>query len=136
MRFIAPGANLERIALAVAVHDAAVEKLGDGRKPDVGMRANVHASAGDELHRSDLIEEDERTNHLALACGSARCTEKPPPRSRTRGTIIKSSASQDRLSPSIGSCAGIQLIAFPVSAASAATKCRHRSPLLDERPTT
>jgi hypothetical protein len=95
-----------------------------------------YGPAGDELHRSDLIEEDERTNHLALACGSARCTEKPPPRSRTRGTIIKSSASQDRLSPSIGSCAGIQLIAFPVSAASAATKCRHRSPLLDERPTT
>jgi hypothetical protein len=66
MRFIAPGGDLQRIALAVAVHDTAVEKIGDGRKPDVGMRANVHASAGDELHWSDLIEEDERTNHLAF----------------------------------------------------------------------
>ena len=54
-----PGGDLQRIALAVAVHDTAVEKIGDGRKPDVGMRANVHASAGDELHWSDLIEEDE-----------------------------------------------------------------------------
>jgi len=49
------------------MHDAAVEKIGDGRKPDMGMRANVHASAGDELHRSDLIEEYERTNHLTSA---------------------------------------------------------------------
>jgi hypothetical protein len=60
-----PRGNLERIALAVAVHDAAVKKIGDGRKPDVGMRANIHASASDELHRPHLIKEDERTHHLA-----------------------------------------------------------------------
>ena len=41
-----------------------IAPIGDGRKPDVGMRANVHASAGDELHRSHLIEEDERADHL------------------------------------------------------------------------
>jgi hypothetical protein len=61
-----PGGNLERIALAVAMHDSAVEKIGDGRKPDVGMPANVHALACDELRRSHLIEEDERTDHLAF----------------------------------------------------------------------
>jgi hypothetical protein len=64
MRFIAPG--LERIAVAVAVLDSAVKKIGDGRKPDMGMRANVQALAGDELHRPHLIEENERTNHLAI----------------------------------------------------------------------
>jgi hypothetical protein len=62
MRFIAPG--VERIPLAVAVHDSAVEKIGNCCKPDMGMRANVHALAGDELHRSHLIEEDERADHL------------------------------------------------------------------------
>src|SRR6266487_4192415 len=46
-----------------------------------------------------------------LPCGSARRTEKPSPRSRTRGTITTSSASQDRLSPSTGSLSGIQLMA-------------------------
>src|SRR5262249_54145196 len=45
-------------------------------------------------------------------CGSARRTEKPSPRSRTRGTMTSSSASQDRLSPSTGSADGSQLIAF------------------------
>src|ERR1700704_4480026 len=56
--------NLERIAFTVAVHDAAVEKIGNGRKPDMGMREYVHSLAGDELHRSHLIEEYERTDHL------------------------------------------------------------------------
>jgi hypothetical protein len=49
------------------MHDAAVEKIGDGRKPDMGMRANIQALASDELHWSHLIEEDERTDHLASA---------------------------------------------------------------------
>src|ERR1019366_10488081 len=59
-----PRGNLERIAFTVAMHDAAIEKIGDGRKPDMGMRANIHASASDELHRPHLIKENERTNHL------------------------------------------------------------------------
>src|SRR6266436_8068829 len=46
-----------------------------------------------------------------LPCGSARRTENPSPRSRTRGTMTSSSASQDRLSPSTGSVEGIQLMA-------------------------
>src|ERR1700710_2122647 len=55
------------VALAVAVHDAAVEQIGDGGEPDMWMRAYVHALAGHELHRPEMIEEDEGADHLALA---------------------------------------------------------------------
>src|SRR2546430_1837945 len=66
-----------------------------------------------------------------LPCGSARCTEKPSPRSRTRGTMTSSSASQVRLSPSTGSVDGIQLMAILPSAS--ALVSRLASALLDER---
>ena len=59
--------DLQRVALAVAMHDAAVEQIGDGRKPDMRMRAHIHALPGDELHRPQLVEEDERPDHLPLA---------------------------------------------------------------------
>jgi len=36
---------------------------------------------------SEMIEEDEGADHLALACGSARRTSNPSPRSPVRGTI-------------------------------------------------
>ena len=44
------GAGLDflDIALAVAVHDGAVEQIGDGGKADMRMRPHVHALAGDE----------------------------------------------------------------------------------------
>src|SRR3979411_1220028 len=61
------GLYLLDVALAVAMHDAAVEKIGDGGEPDMRMRAHVHAIAGHELHRSEIIEEDEGADHLALA---------------------------------------------------------------------
>src|SRR4051794_22490695 len=63
------GAGLDflDVALAVAMHDRTVEQPGDGGEPDVRMRPHVHALAGDELHRPEMIEEDERTNHLPLA---------------------------------------------------------------------
>ena len=61
------GRDLQRVALAVAMHDAAVEQVGDGGEADVGMRAHVHALSGDELHRPHLVEEDEGTDHLPLA---------------------------------------------------------------------
>ncbi len=35
----------------------------------MGMRAHVHALAGHELHRAEMIEEDEGANHLPLAVG-------------------------------------------------------------------
>ena len=59
--------DLLDIALAVAVHDAAVEQIGDGGKPDMRMRPHVHALAGEKLHRPEMIEEDKRPDHLPLA---------------------------------------------------------------------
>jgi len=59
--------DLLDIALAVTVHDRAVEQIGDGGKPDMRMRAHVHALAGHELHRPEMIEKDERADHLPLA---------------------------------------------------------------------
>ena len=61
------GLDLLNVALAVAVHDRAVEQVGDGGKPDMRMRAHVHALAGHELHRAEMIEEDEGPDHLPLA---------------------------------------------------------------------
>ena len=61
------GSDLECVAFAVAMHDAAVEKIGDSGKSDVGVRAHVQALPGNELNRSHLIEENERADHLALA---------------------------------------------------------------------
>jgi hypothetical protein len=49
------------------MHDAAVEQIGDGGQANMRMRADVHALAGDELHRPEMIEEDEGPDHLALA---------------------------------------------------------------------
>ena len=67
IRFIAPGMISMRIALAVAMHDLAVEQIGHGGEPDMGMRPHVHPLPGDELHRAEMVEEDERPDHLALA---------------------------------------------------------------------
>ena len=61
------GLDFPDIALAVAVHDAAVKQIGDGGEPDMRMRANVHALAGHELHRPEMVEEDEGADHLPLA---------------------------------------------------------------------
>jgi Tfp pilus assembly protein PilF len=109
IRFIFARHDLERVALAVAVHDPAVEQIGDGGEADVRVRAHVDALARHELHRAHLVEEDEGADHLALAVrqGAAHLE---PPRSRARGTITRSSASQERLSPSTGSWSGIQLM--------------------------
>ncbi len=61
------GLDLLDVALAVAVHDAAVEQIGDGGEPDMRMRPHVHALAGHELHRAEMVEEDEGADHLPLA---------------------------------------------------------------------
>ena len=51
------------------MHDLALEQIGDGREPDVGMRAHVDTGADQELGRAHLIEEDERSDHLLARCG-------------------------------------------------------------------
>ncbi len=63
------GAGLDflNVALAVAVQDAAVEQIGDGGQANMRMRADVHALAGEELHRAEMVEEDEGADHLPLA---------------------------------------------------------------------
>src|SRR4029434_8734295 len=53
-------------AEAVAMHDAALEEIGDGGEADMRMRAHVDAAAGRELDRAELVEEDERPDHTAL----------------------------------------------------------------------
>jgi hypothetical protein len=65
--------GLDRLlnADAVAMHDLAREQVRDGREPDVRMRAHVHGlrDAGWEGHRPDVIEEDERADHVAAREG-------------------------------------------------------------------
>ena len=51
-------------AEAVAVHDLAVEQVGDGGEADVRMRAHVDAGADEKLGRPHLVEEDEGADHL------------------------------------------------------------------------
>ena len=53
-------------AEAVAVHDLAVEQVGDGGEPDMRVRAHVEAVAGTEFGRAHMIEEDERADHARL----------------------------------------------------------------------
>src|SRR5262249_11670373 len=53
----------------VAVHDLAVEQVGDGGEPDMGMRTYVHPGTDEELGRAHLIEEDERADHLPARGG-------------------------------------------------------------------
>src|SRR5712671_4377395 len=53
-------------AEAVAVHDLAVEQVGDGGEPAVRMRAYVEAVAGLEHGRTEMIEEHERADHARL----------------------------------------------------------------------
>src|SRR4051812_44089493 len=54
-----PGPDRDLGAEAVAVHDLAVEQIGDGSEPDMRVWAHVHAGADEELGRAHLIPEDE-----------------------------------------------------------------------------
>src|SRR4051794_37301818 len=47
--------------------DCAVEQIGDGGEIDVRVRADVHALAGRQPRRPELVDEDERTDHRPLA---------------------------------------------------------------------
>ena len=55
-------------AQTVAVHDLAVEQIGDGGKADMRVRAYVHLArnARRKFHRTEMIEEDEGTDHLTF----------------------------------------------------------------------
>ena len=49
---------------AVAVDHAAFEQVGHGREPDMRVWPHVHALTGSERDRTEMIEEDERADHL------------------------------------------------------------------------
>ena len=51
------------------MEDAAGEQVRDGREPDVRMGPYVHALAGRQRHRPEVIEEDERADGLAAVGG-------------------------------------------------------------------
>ena len=105
IQFTAPGRIGMRGAEAVAMHDLAVEQVGDGGEPDVRVRPHVDAVAGLEHRSAQVIEEDERPDHARRPDGSARRTGKPP-RSTERGTITCSMASLECASPRLGSLPG------------------------------
>src|SRR6185437_4593155 len=56
---------------AVAVHDLAGEQIRYGREPDVGMGTYIHApgEARCEIDRTEMVEENEGTDHPALRIG-------------------------------------------------------------------
>ena len=60
------GLNFLNVAFAVTMHDRSVEKISHCGKPDMRMRAHVHALACNELHRPEMIEKDKWPDHLPL----------------------------------------------------------------------
>ncbi len=52
-------------AEAVAVHDLALEQIGDRGQPDMRMRTHIGALPGRHRHRAHVIEEDERADGLS-----------------------------------------------------------------------
>jgi hypothetical protein len=62
------GARLDPLhrAHAVAVHHRALEQVGHRGQADVGMRANVMVGSGLFGHGTEMVEEQERADRLAL----------------------------------------------------------------------
>jgi len=61
-----PGLDLDFIAQGIAVHDAALEKKGQGRKADVRMGHDVKILPFAELYRAHMVDEDKGANHSFL----------------------------------------------------------------------
>ena len=51
------------------MHLRAREKIGDGGEPDMGMRPHVDAAAWREIHRAEIIEEDEGPDAAPFGIG-------------------------------------------------------------------
>src|SRR5260370_41322037 len=58
--------NRLNIAHAVAVNDLAFEQVGQRRQADMRMRTHVLSFSDTKHHRSEMIQEDERTDHPPL----------------------------------------------------------------------
>ena len=54
---------------AVAMLDRAFEQIGHRSEVDVRVRPNVHALAGGQPRRAELVDEDEGPDHRPLARG-------------------------------------------------------------------
>ena len=69
IQFTSPGLIATAVPSAVAVHDLAVEQIGDGGEPDMRMRPHVEPVAGAEFRRPEMVEEDERPDHARARRG-------------------------------------------------------------------
>src|SRR6516225_616287 len=63
---------------AVAMHDLAVEQIGHGRKPDMGVRPHVDSLPGMELGRAEMVEKDERPDHAPPGMGKRAAHREVP----------------------------------------------------------
>src|SRR2546423_4447974 len=53
-------------AQTVAMHHRAFKKIGHRGRPDMRMRPHVHALAGWEARRTEMVEKDKRSDHLRI----------------------------------------------------------------------
>ena len=90
IRFIAPG-WISWILPSLSRCMMLPEQVGDGGKPDMRMRAHVHALAGHEFApvRNDREDEGGRPSGACHAAARA-APPNPSPRSRVRGTMTSS----------------------------------------------
>ncbi len=56
--------------------EGAGEQVRDRRECDMGMRPHVNSLSRCELSRTQVIEENERANHLAPLCGQHSAYDK------------------------------------------------------------
>src|SRR5262249_38487229 len=63
------GADRHGAAEAVAMHDLAVEQIGDGGKADMRMRPHIDAFAGAKYCGPEMIEENEWADHTRARRG-------------------------------------------------------------------
>src|ERR1700681_923343 len=78
------GPDRHRGAKTVAMHDFAVEQVGDGGEPNMRVRPHVDAVAGFENRRAEMIEEDERPDHARAPRGQRAMHWEPAEIDRAR----------------------------------------------------
>jgi len=73
------GARLDPLhdAGRVAVHDRALEQVGEGRQPDVRMRPDVVMGTGSDVDRTEVVEEDERPDGAPIGRGQEAPNHEP-----------------------------------------------------------
>ncbi len=106
IRLTAPGRIGSAGAETVAMHDFAVEQIGDGGEPDMRVRPHVDAVAGAEHRRSEMIEEDERPDHARARRRQRAMHLEAAEIDRCAARSAAAMASLDGASPNAGSLAG------------------------------